>query len=83
MTEIRKLGADGAGAPTDIWSFAQRTAWPVGLGMIGLGGALTVAAVLWSLGTLGFLALVTVFAGIFWITLGVMRAGYARLRRQG
>lgn len=83
MTEIHKLGAGGAGAPKDNWSFAQRTAWPLGLGLLGLGGALTVAAVLWSLGTLGFLALVTVFAGIFCIALGMMRAGYARLRRQG
>lgn len=86
MTERHIPGASSTGTPSPdarpaVRALGQRTTWLGGLALLGLGAALTVAAVVWSAGVLGFLALVTVFGGVSWIALGVIRGGYARLRR--
>jgi hypothetical protein len=52
-----------------------------GVAGLAVGAGLTVCAVAWSQGVLGFLGLMTVLGSLAWISLGVVRHYAGRLRR--
>lgn len=77
MTERRALAASDLAAGQRGY---RATTWRIGLAVLGLGALLSAVAVAWPAGLFGVLAFATVFGGLFWITMRVLRAADARLR---
>lgn len=80
MTELRHGVARDAVPPPQAGRAPPPSLLPGFAGLL-LGAVLTLGAVVWSQGVLGFLALVIVLGSLCWIGLGVMRRVAARLRR--
>lgn len=81
MTELRPTASTEAVSPDLSPRPALRPMLTKGfIGLI-LGAAMTILAVLWSNGVLGFLSLMTVFGSLTWISLVIVRHYSARLRR--
>ncbi len=82
MTELRRGGAMDAVTPPFDPAPRLRPMLLQGVAGLVLGAGLTVGAVAWSQGVLGFLGLVTVLGSLAWISLGVVRHFAGRLRRR-
>jgi peptidoglycan/LPS O-acetylase OafA/YrhL len=81
MTELRRGAAMAAVTPPFERKPSLRPMLLQGVAGLVLGAVLTVGAVAWSQGVLGFLGLMTVLGSLAWISLGVVRHYAGRLRR--
>lgn len=81
MTELRPTASMEAVTPGLTPRPTLRQALSKGFGGLILGAAMTVLAVLWSNGVLGFLSLVTVLGSMAWMGLATVRHYSARFRR--
>lgn len=81
MTELRRGAATDAVTPPFARAPSLRPLLLQGVAGLLTGVGLTVGAVAWSQGVLGFLGLVTVLGSLAWISLAVVRHYAGRLRR--
>lgn len=81
MTELRHGAAMAAVTPPFAQAPRLRPMLLQGGAGLALGAGLTVSAVAWSQGVLGFLGLMMVVGSLGWIAIGVVRHYAGRLRR--